>query len=126
LTEAGSREAQKSDKLTDLVPIMRDALVHGGRWAFIVEPDPEDSFALVRLARPPEEHALTIYGERWTYLVHLHDETLIEDYTTYRAAKLSPAGAVPLRPVALTLGRNVYLDLDGAARIGRDLFFPRV
>lgn len=126
LADAGSLEAKKSDKLADLIPILRDALVRGRDYAFIVPPDSEEaSFALVRLAREPEEHELTVFGEKWTYVVHAHDETLIPDYSMYRAAKLAPAGSPVLRP-AVTLGRNVYLDLAAARWIGRQLFFPRV
>ncbi len=123
LIDAGSREARRSEKLSDLIPILRDA-IHGGDWAFIVEPD-GDNFALVRLAQRPEEHQLSVGGEKWAYTVFRHDEMVIEDYPTFRAAKLAPPGSLLVRP-AVTLGRNVYLDLQAASRIGREKFFPRV
>ncbi len=122
LADAGSQEAKRSDRFSDLIPIIKDALVRD-RYTFIVEPDSETvSFAVVRLVRAPVERSLEIFGEKWTYDLYVHDETLVEDYSTFRARKLGPP---PVRP-ALTLGRAVYLDMDGVSKIGRETFFPRV
>lgn len=125
LAAAGSREARSGDKLSDLIPILRDALVRTGKYTFIIEPDSESvSFALVRLVQPPQERSIAIFGESFAYTRYLHDETLIEDYATYRQERVAKTPAL-IRP-ALTLGRAIYLDLAAARMIGRDKFFPRI
>jgi hypothetical protein len=128
LAEAGSEQARSgSGKLVDLVPLLRDALVATGRYTFIVESDPASvSFMLVHLLRRAEERTISVLGEKWTYQLVLYDETLIEDYATYRAEHLAATEGPPVARPVITLGHTIYFDVAAAAQVGREKFFPRV
>jgi hypothetical protein len=130
LEGAGSTTARDAakDRLKGLLPIIRDALVRTGIYAFLVE-DPEGegaSLGVVRLVGAHQERTIELFGEKFTYELYLHDATVVEDYPTYRARKLAGPGAAPFIRPAIVLGRSVFIDLAAAARIGKESFFPRV
>ncbi|MCO5170185.1 MAG: hypothetical protein M9894_27945 [Planctomycetes bacterium] len=92
LREDGAPPA-RVDAEAELLPLVHEGAERGGRYAFIFPPD-GDSFAVVRITEDMPEREVILFGRLVRYALVVHDETIVDDYPTWRARRLNPAAAV--------------------------------
>jgi hypothetical protein len=120
--EGGARKAA-ADGLKGLLPLVRDVLGRGGRYAIFEVPGTPPSFAVVHV----DQHRsgrLDLDGP-FEYELVIHDELAVPDFGAWCAMRGRPAGS-PVARLAVTAGRTIYLDRGEIERIGREVFLPRV
>lgn len=123
LRDAGADPDRLEDP-RDLMALVGEAIDVGGRYA-VVFTSTRGSFALVRVTEERDREVI-LFGEPFVYRLLVHDETLVEDYPSYRARRLAPEGGAPVARPATYAPGLVRLDRAAIERIGRERFLPRV
>ncbi|MCW8139368.1 MAG: hypothetical protein KIT58_10745, partial [Planctomycetota bacterium] len=85
--------AARVDAEEELLPLVHEGAERSGRYAFVFPPD-GDSFAVVRVTEDAPDRDVTLFGRPQRYALVVHDETIVDDYPTWRARRLTPGAAV--------------------------------
>ncbi|MBI3724473.1 hypothetical protein HY251_11045 [bacterium] len=139
LEAAGSTDARAvaAEKSARLDAIVLGALARTRRYGFVLSDDGA-TFAVVRLAREPEQREVKVFGQDVSFELYVLDETVIDDFPTYSSRRLSPGGAGGglFRPAflagradergnALPNAPAVYVDVALIDSLGAGAFFAR-
>ncbi len=122
---------ERLEREEDLLPLVHEGAERSGRYVFVFPPD-GDSFAVVRITEAVPEREVALFGRPLRYALVVHDETIVDDYPTWRARRLAPGAAVH-RPATYRAeprdggwGGVVRVDLAAIRAIGEQQFLPQV
>lgn len=122
---------ERLEREEDLLPLVHEGAERSGRYAFVFPPE-GDSFAVVRITESAPEREVVLFGRPFRYALVVHDETIVDDYPTWRARRLAPGAAVhrPATYRAEARGEAwsgvVRVDLAAIRAIGERQFLPQV
>lgn len=110
--------AGRLEREEDLLPLVHEGAERSGRYAFVFPPD-GDSFAVVRITDSAPEREVALFGRPFRYALVVHDETIVDDYPTWRARRRAEARDG-------RWGGVVRVDLAAIRAIGEQQFLPQV
>lgn len=123
--------AARLEREDDLLPLVHEGAERSGRYVFVFSPD-GDSFAVVRVTDAAPAREVALFGRPFRYALVVHDETIVDDYPTWRARRLAPGAGVH-RPATYRAearddrwGGLVRVDLAAIRAIGEQQFLPQV